>query len=95
MTAFKHKPVLIFMLLFSCTAGKEIASCDKETVTTISDKVVKKAGFKLSTLKREITENDSCFQISYSPIQSNVRGGEAEIKILKKGCRVIEKKFYQ
>jgi hypothetical protein len=95
MNAFKHKSVLIYLLLFSCTAGKKIASCDKETVTAISDKLVKKAGFKLSALKREVTENDSCYQVSYSPVQLNVRGGGAEIKILKKDCKVIEGKLYQ
>ena len=69
--------------------------CDLNEVKGIADYAMKKSGYVLEALCREITETDTVFIVRYLPKDSLIRGGGAEIRVLKKKCKVIEIKRYQ
>jgi hypothetical protein len=88
--------VLILVLLFGCSTSKNvITDCNINDVQNISDGLMHKKGYDLSSLKSKMKELPDCYIISYFPKDSMTLGGGAEIKVSKKECKVIEMARYQ
>lgn len=94
--------VILFCFIMNCLSyriidkrNQNLQICDIEHASKISDSTIVKKGYKLETLNKEITENDTLFQIYYYPKKTNRRGGDVDVKVSKKTCEVIEIKRYQ
>lgn len=90
---------LIFslFLMYSCNITKtKTMECSKNEVQKITDDIMTKKG-SLQYLNRIIDENFNAdfYIIKYMPKDSLSLGGGAEIKVSKKGCTIIDQKFYQ
>ncbi|HRP90054.1 MAG TPA: hypothetical protein PKX92_08445 [Edaphocola sp.] len=94
--------ILLSICFLCCSTKKELMMCDRYTekcdlneVKSMADCTMKKTGYELEILNREITESDTVFIVQYLPKDTLIRGGGGEIKISKKKCKVIEIKRYQ
>jgi hypothetical protein len=91
---------IVLLLLFSCKTSKPlptaiITKCDQQAAMDIADRLIRKGGYELETLKRDVVEFKPIFFIRYTPIESRVRGNAADVSISRDSCKVIEAKFYQ
>jgi hypothetical protein len=71
------------------------AKCSQEEILKITDTTIKKAGYKLETLNKEIIEKDTFFLIYYFSKNINRRGGDVDVKVSKQTCKIIEMNRYQ
>lgn len=90
----------VLLVLLSCRTPNPlptatITKCDQQTAMDIADRVVKKGGYELETLKRDVVEFKAIFFIRYTPTDSRTKGNAADVSISKDSCKVIEAKFYQ
>ena len=69
--------------------------CDQEKAIEISDKEMIKDGYDLHSLLRIVKVEQGSYIIHYQPKDTLIRGNEAEVKIAKNNCTILEKKFYQ
>lgn len=72
-----------------------MADCNKSEVQKITDDLMRKKGYDLSSLNKTIDESPDYYVIKYMPKDTMGLGGGAEIKVSKKDCKIVDKKLYQ
>lgn len=90
--------IIFYCLLVNCSSIKiydlpqrqDFQVCNEENALLVSDYAIEKTGYKLETLHTKVTENDSLFFIYYYPKSLNRRGGDVNVKVSKKTCKVID-----
>lgn len=92
-----QKKIIFFSIitLFSCSATKEIKECTKISATALAEHRVLEQGYNLDKLEVVVRETKSLYLLHYCPVDSMLRGNEAEINISKSNCHIVDEKFYQ
>lgn len=72
-----------------------MADCNRNEAEKITDDLMHKKGYNLTSLDRAIEESSDVYIIKYFPKDTLSLGGGSEIKISKKDCKIIDQKFYQ
>lgn len=85
------------MIIFiSCKSTQDIVGiCNLDNAILISDKLIKKTGYKIEKMYRKVEDKQEYYLIHYHPTDSLMQGNSAEIKVDKNTCKIIGRKFYQ
>lgn len=87
---------LIVLIFLSCNTNKRFTmKCDVDEAEKIADEFMRINGHDLSLYNRTLESKDDSYLIKYSPKDTLVLGGGAEIEIAKTSCKYINYKFYQ
>jgi hypothetical protein len=61
---------IIILFIFSCKTPKQIITgCDQQIAIDVADRTIKRGGYKIETLKREVIEFKAVYLIHYRPIE--------------------------
>ena len=88
--------ILVLFLMYSCNTSKNaMVDCNKSEVQKITDDLMRKKGYDLNSLIIIIDETTDYYIIKYILKDTMSLGGGAEMKILKKDCKIVDGKLYQ
>lgn len=72
-----------------------LTDSQKMVVEEKADKIMKKQGFDLKCLQKEITENDTAYHVQYKVICKNYKGGGGLLVFRKSDLKLVDKTFEQ
>lgn len=81
------------MLIISCSSRNKLNN--KQNCLTIAKEQFKKKGYKLNNYRIEESEDTSYYKVEFLLKDTLIDGGGAFFKILKRNCRIVERKYYQ